>query len=279
VKRVLAEIGGFTPVPDIVVEAVGYVGALVYGRVWRYTQKSGACYASHETIADELQMSRKTVLRWIHVLCDAGYLKDMTPELSNRAHTYRVTNMVRIQIRVEAVPESPTTETQSPTTGTESPTTGTESLPKRQSKRQVKRQSKRADHAPVRGTGVPPEPPAADDQAEKEPDLPPPKKKHTQPEAIKVFRHNAHRFPAKAWWPHIDATVGEDEASLQFWGQVVFAWVGLGWNPTNVKGMLECYTAGHLPGASRRTTEETPGQIAARIARDLEKEEQYGYTS
>lgn len=77
------------------------------------------------------------------------------------------------------------------------------------------------------------------------------KPSRTQPEAIKVFRENAHRFPAKSWWEKIDAVVGEDPEDLETWGRVVFAWVGMGWNPVNVKGMLDCYHKGEIPGAAK----------------------------
>jgi hypothetical protein len=77
------------------------------------------------------------------------------------------------------------------------------------------------------------------------------------PQAVKVFRANAHRYPAKAWYGDIEATVGESEDGLEFWGSVIKAWVGLGWNPTNVKGMLEFYERREIPpgnGAGRRKT-------------------------
>ena len=75
------------------------------------------------------------------------------------------------------------------------------------------------------------------------------------PAAVKVFRSSAHRFPAKAWYADVAKAVGDEEADLLFWGDVVKAWVGLGWNPTNVKGMLEFYQDRKLPGADGRSGE------------------------
>lgn len=69
-----------------------------------------------------------------------------------------------------------------------------------------------------------------------------------RPPAIKVFRENAHRFPAKSWWDDVDERVGRDQPDLEFWGRVVKAYVGQGWNPTNVKNMLTFYEQRRVPG-------------------------------
>lgn len=61
------------------------------------------------------------------------------------------------------------------------------------------------------------------------------------PPAVTMFRENAHRYPAKSWYGKIADTVGTKPADLTFWGEVVFDWVGLGWKPTNVSGMLDYY--------------------------------------
>ncbi len=86
------------------------------------------------------------------------------------------------------------------------------------------------------------------------PSPPPPRKprkarkpKTPVPPAVKVFRANAHRYPAKSWYGEVAGLVGEDEQELARWGRVVKAWVGCGWNPTNVKGMLECFREGVIP--------------------------------
>jgi len=84
------------------------------------------------------------------------------------------------------------------------------------------------------------------------------------PPAVKVFRANAHRYPAKSWYDEIDQAVGEDEHSLQVWGDVVKAYVGNGWNPTNVRNMLKFYKQGRVPPAGgssggRQTFEDKVG--------------------
>ena len=72
-------------------------------------------------------------------------------------------------------------------------------------------------------------------------------KKPPTPEAVKVFRENAHRYPPKAWYSKIADAVGEEPAALDLWGQVVLAYIGLGWNPGNVKNMLAYYEKREIP--------------------------------
>ena len=68
------------------------------------------------------------------------------------------------------------------------------------------------------------------------------------PPAIKAFRANAHRYPAKSWWDDVDEIVGRDPPDVERWGKTVKAYVGQGWNPTNVKNMLKFYEAKRIPG-------------------------------
>lgn len=99
-----------------------------------------------------------------------------------------------------------------------------------------------SDKTPTAGVAPPPPPP----KRRRKPPTPKPKKPPT-PEAVRVFRTNASRYPAKSWYADIAAAVGDDPADLEFWGQVVKSYVGLGWNPTNVKNMLEYYGRREIP--------------------------------
>lgn len=93
----------------------------------------------------------------------------------------------------------------------------------------------------------------------------PKRTKNPTPEAVKVFRVNAYRYPAKSWYDDVAKTVGEDPQDLERWGQVVKAWVGEGWKPTNVRGMLDFYERNEIPPgtgrqrgkSSHRTSTET----------------------
>jgi len=72
----------------------------------------------------------------------------------------------------------------------------------------------------------------------------------------------------------VEQAVGDDQADLDLWGNIVKAWVGLGWNPTNVKGMLEFYGRREIPaakggngksGTNRANSRITPKPAAAPV--------------
>ncbi|MHA1962732.1 MAG: helix-turn-helix domain-containing protein [Candidatus Thorarchaeota archaeon] len=121
-----AKIKNFTPLLDELVKEFGVVTAAVWGRIWRYAQQEyGVCQASLDKIANELHISRRTVIRHISKLCIEGYIYDHTPTLRNKPHTYSITNKARIIITIEGVTESHSRDeggvTESPKGVTESP--------------------------------------------------------------------------------------------------------------------------------------------------------------
>ena len=89
-------------------------------------------------------------------------------------------------------------------------------------------------------------------------------KKPPAPAAVKVFRENAHRYPPKAWYSKIADAVGEQPVDLEFWGQIVLAYIGLGWNPGNVKNMLAYYEKREIP-ATKGQRESADAQPHAGI--------------
>jgi hypothetical protein len=88
--------------------------------------------------------------------------------------------------------------------------------------------------------------------------IPPKPPKKPTPPAVQVFRENAHRYPPKAWYGDIAGTVGEGKAELARWGAVVKAYVGCGWNPTNVSGMLDFFQRGEIPKPGKRAPPDAP---------------------
>ena len=74
------------------------------------------------------------------------------------------------------------------------------------------------------------------------------KEKIPTPQAVVMFRQMANRYPAKSWYGAIDQAIGTEPDNLKRWGRIVYQWVGLGWNPTNVTGMLECFNENRMPG-------------------------------
>jgi len=87
-----------------------------------------------------------------------------------------------------------------------------------------------------------PEPPPAPPKPRKRKAKP----KAPVPKAVQVFRENAHRYPPKAWYTRVGEAVGEDSDNLERWGALVLEWVGRGYNPTNVSGMLDAFSNGGL---------------------------------
>lgn len=210
--QTLGQIAAFTPTFDEVIQNLGPLAALVFGRVWRYCQGEEAkCWASHFKIAEDLGMSPRTVARKLERLVEAGYLFKQPRPGESSIFTIKPETFASIPMT-----ESPTghdREAHPPMT--ESPT-----------KIQKKKQQESS------GEGKPSH------------------RKH--PPSVNVFRKNAHRFPAKSWWQKLEEEIGENESDLEFWGDVVFSWVGLGWNPVNVKGMLDYYRRGEIPGKEKR---------------------------
>ncbi len=75
-------------------------------------------------------------------------------------------------------------------------------------------------------------------------DRPRKKTRPPTPPAVKTFRHWTHCYPAKSWYTTLANAIGDDPVNLDKWGQIVHQWVGTGWNPRSVKGMLEVYNCG-----------------------------------
>jgi len=76
---------------------------------------------------------------------------------------------------------------------------------------------------------------------------PKPKAKAAVPLAVAKFHEVSQKYPNKALYSLIAETVGEKAEDIQFWGEVVLAYIGMGWNPVNITGMLEFYRKRVLP--------------------------------
>lgn len=152
-------IKNFTPLLDDLVRQYGVITAAVWGRVWRYAQQENkVCQAAQDKIADELSISRRTVIRHLQVLTDDGYLKDDTPDLRNRPHTYSVTQKARILITVEGVTESHSEPkkgvTESHTSVTQSHSHCDSVSHEETSKKQFKKQEEEEKKPPAASAGV-----------------------------------------------------------------------------------------------------------------------------
>lgn len=67
---------GFTPASDYLIARYGEpLIALVYGKVWRFWDWKGSCFAAQETIGNQLGVSPKTVGRRLAILEKDGFIK------------------------------------------------------------------------------------------------------------------------------------------------------------------------------------------------------------
>ncbi len=83
---------GWTPIYDEIARKHGIVTAAVFGLIWRFCQmRERVCRASIANLAVKLGVNRLTVMRHIDLLLAEGLIRDMSPKLRNRPHSYVVT--------------------------------------------------------------------------------------------------------------------------------------------------------------------------------------------
>ena len=87
-------------------------------------------------------------------------------------------------------------------------------------------------------------------QAKKKADPPPP--------SVQVFHANTQRYPSKSLYPDIHTAIGDKPDDLAFWGDVVKNWLLMGWNKTNLKGMLDFYKRREIPPGNGKNGKEPP---------------------
>ena len=113
--KIESELSGFIIAPKMIIQEYGRDAALVYGQVWLFAQqRHKVCFASIETIANELHMSTRSVRRHLKSLRENGYLIDTTPNLRYKPHVYKISGKVKLKQKTELVIEEPVGMTQSP---------------------------------------------------------------------------------------------------------------------------------------------------------------------
>jgi len=71
--------------------------------------------------------------------------------------------------------------------------------------------------------------------------------------AIALYEQATEReVPNDAWRERIQETVGLDPPALELWGTVLDGWIGHGWNPANVDGLLDCFRKGGIDERGER---------------------------
>jgi len=59
--------------------------------------------------------------------------------------------------------------------------------------------------------------------------------------------------------------LAEKGSGLEFWRDVVDAWVGAGWNPRNIDGMIDCYLRGEIPSTGKNGGKHAPNNRTGRV--------------
>ena len=92
----------FTPVPDELIKKYGGTAALVYGRVWRFTNGGlRDCTASVGTIAESLGLSVPTVRKSLQALIKHKEIIDKTPDRKNAPHVLNITKQLSLSLSME----------------------------------------------------------------------------------------------------------------------------------------------------------------------------------
>lgn len=98
----LVTASGFTPCPDVLVKKYSHTTALVWGKVWRFTNmEDGVCKASILRIAAELNLTANTVTKHMQILESDGYIEDTTPGVRNKPHEYIDTGKLHLKIALD----------------------------------------------------------------------------------------------------------------------------------------------------------------------------------
>lgn len=98
------------------------------------------------------------------------------------------------------------------------------------------------------------------------------------PPQIEAFREVMHRFPEKALYQKIVDAVPESD--IEFYKQVLTAWLGIGWNKFNIDGQLECYSRREVPHRNgKRSDPESTGSPMMDAILRAQKDPNYGKQS
>jgi len=112
------KIEGFTPVSDHLIDEFDLLTAVIYGKIWRYWDAYGKCSAANKRLADELDISARTVVRKCKLLESGGYIEKLRAGKSAGkpniwVPTGKIAYRTIIKETIDGVTESPTPMTQS----------------------------------------------------------------------------------------------------------------------------------------------------------------------
>jgi len=104
--------------------------------------------------------------------------------------------------------------------------------------------------------------------------------KEPPPAAIEHLRQVTGRYPNKSLWADIQAVVGTNEQDLVRLDRTAKAWIAMGWNPTNYKGILQHFHDKRIPGddmKSRGSPTGPPEPASYAALRALSEEEGWDF--
>ena len=237
-RTILADVDGFTPVIDTVVDELGLMAAVVFGRIWRYCQmEDRVCKASLETIGDSIGVDKATVMRHAKDLCQAGYLKDLTPELRNRPHVYVDTGKAGITVSFSGVAQRNVKNigvAESNATVAQRNVTVAESQLNKVFKKDSK--TERETTLDFQSMNV--------SQARKVPTL-------------KMYAEATDFFPGSVVWEYVHTTIQANGLTFEKLHGAAVEWAARGYKPENVKGILEWALHG-IPAGKNSPAPSTP---------------------
>lgn len=213
---------------------IGTTGIALYCALAMYANKTRECWPSRATLARQLAVSEQTVGKYLSKLEEVGLVRieprfDEDGRQTSNLYVLvdvpkrtggRGQNCIPLQGYREDTPNHTTPEPDSPPS-----VEGGRSAPP----------------APTRYS-VP--------RSERKP-------RSRIPAAVSVFRSEAHRYPAKTWYAAVSEAVGEDQSALDRWRALVHDWVGRGWNPGNVAGLLDVWAKGGVIQGNGKAREPT----------------------
>ena len=195
--------------------------ALVWGRIWRYALgEYGKCTASQETIATALKMSRTTVNRHIKDLLKAGYIEQINPP-NGRTNHYVPTDkqQVGIYAKRQQMLQNETADVEN--SYSVMLQNATADVAESYTKKQYKRQDEETSKETIEDWG------GAS-----------PRDLLHHPSNL-IYQHLVHSNIQGNQRKKVANKVGTHPQNLEAWGRAVSKWIGKGYNPKNIDGILE----------------------------------------
>jgi len=253
-----------------------------YARYIKYAQQKGQCFPGAERMARDRKKTRVTISRHTAELVRLGYIT-RERRLGTSSMTY-IEDVNQIPRLIELAKQADTGECITDDTNECIP--GNTAAVSRPIPKEEEVKDKKVKNKPSPEAGIISNSDIENSESEI-PNVPKPitlvkdsavlkqtgpRVKITRPPAADVFREETHRWPRKSWWPDLAEKVGAEPDALDRWRAVVHAYLGLGWNPMNVKGMLEWFDKDEVPHVrgvkrnargNRKHEAATPGTVRA----------------